>query len=252
MAGHAVWRVLPDTAAVADGTGNLAIGGCDVTGLADEFGTPLYIYDEATIVRRASSYRDILQQTYPGESLVCYAAKAYCAPWLLRLIDRLGLGLDVVSGGELFVAQQAGFPAGRTYFHGNNKQPDELRAALDAGVSRIVVDNLEEIERLSTLAQARGITQPVLLRVAPGVEAHTHAHIQTGALDTKFGLSIDTGAADEAVARLKAVKGLELVGLHAHIGSQIFELEPYAATITRVFEFARRTRVEMREMSPGG
>jgi diaminopimelate decarboxylase len=140
--------LLPDTAQ-ASSSGHLEVGGCDVVSLADEFGTPLYVYDEATIVNRARAYRDGLKAAYPGESLVCYAGKAYCAPWLLHLIDASGLGLDVVSGGELYAAGLAGFPAGRTYFHGNNKGEDELALALDAGVSRVVVDNLEEISRLS-------------------------------------------------------------------------------------------------------
>jgi diaminopimelate decarboxylase len=187
---------------------------------------------------------------------VCYAGKAYCAPWLLRLIDSEGLGLDVVSGGELFAAGAAGFPATRTYFHGNNKGEDELGAALDAGVARVVVDNLEEIARLSRLAVERGVEQKVLLRVAPGVEAHTHAHIKTGVLDTKFGVSIQTGAAAEAARTILAAPGLRLVGLHAHIGSQVFELEPYRQTIARVFALAAQLSeefgFELLELSPGG
>ena len=244
-------ELLPDTADVT-ADGHLLLGGCDVVALAREFGTPLYVYDQATIQARARGYQAALEAAYPGEALVCYAAKAYCAPWLLRLLASIDMGLDVVSGGELFTAQQAGFPASRTYFHGNNKGPDELAMALDAGVARIVVDNLEEIARLNALCEERGIRQPVLLRVAPGVEAHTHAHIKTGVLDTKFGLSLDTAAAAVAVERLNTAAGLDLTGLHAHIGSQIFELEPYVATIGRLFEFAARTGIDLRELSPGG
>ncbi len=247
--------LLPDTARVS-AAGHLELGGCDVVSLATEFGTPLYVYDEATIVNRARGYGDGLKAAYDGESLVCYAGKAYCAPWLLRLIDSLGLGLDVVSGGELYAASVAGFPAARTYFHGNNKGEDELALALDAGVSRVVVDNLEEISRLSRLAGHRGVEQKVLLRVAPGVEAHTHAHIQTGALDTKFGVSIQTGAAFSAARAVFDAPGLELVGLHAHIGSQVFELEPYRETISRVFALSAQLSAafgfELRELSPGG
>jgi diaminopimelate decarboxylase len=243
--------LLPATAE-ASAAGHLVLGGCDVVDLAAEFGTPLYIYDEATIIGKARAYVDGLREAYSGESLVCYAAKAYCAPWLLRLIEPLGLGLDVVSGGELYTAHAAAFPAERTYFHGNNKGEDELTAALAARVKRVVVDNLDEISRLNGLCVARGVRQPVLLRVAPGVEAHTHAHIQTGVLDTKFGLSLETGAAEAGVQAIRSAPGLELVGLHAHIGSQIFELEPYVATIGRVFAFARRMGLEMREFSPGG
>jgi diaminopimelate decarboxylase len=214
------------------------------------------VYDVATIRARASAYRAALQATYAGASLVCYAAKAYCAPWLLRVLDEEGLGLDVVSGGELTTARASGFPMQRVFFHGNNKSADELWLALEAGIRRVVVDNLEEVGRLSRLATERVQRQQVLLRVAPGVEAHTHAHIQTGAPDTKFGVSIETGAARAVADAIHQAPGLELVGLHAHIGSQIFELEPYRATISRIVEFASELRAafgfELRELSPGG
>src|SRR5579859_2970197 len=243
--------LLPDSAEVSE-AGHLLLAGVDLVDLAQEYGTPLYVYDEATIRHRARAYRDGLRSAYPGESLVCYAGKAYCAPWLLRVIADEALGLDVVSGGELFAAQQVGFPPERIFFHGNNKTSDELVQALDYGVGRIVVDNLEEIDRLAQLGQQRGKQVPVLLRVAPSVEAHTHAHIQTGALDTKFGVSIQTGAAAEAVRRIRQSQALTLEGLHAHIGSQIFELEPYRQTVQRIFEFAASAAVELRELSPGG
>jgi diaminopimelate decarboxylase len=220
--------------------------------LAEEFGTPLYVYDEATIRGRARAYREGLGAAYPGESLVCYAGKAYCAPWLLRIVQDEGLGLDVVSGGELYAAQSVGFPPERVFFHGNNKADHELAQALEVGVGRVVVDNLEEIDRLSALAGQRGTRQAVLLRVAPSVEAHTHAHIQTGVLDTKFGLSIETGAAAEGVLRIQATGNLDLEGLHAHIGSQVFELEPYQQTIERIFQFAASVGLTLRELSPGG
>jgi diaminopimelate decarboxylase len=247
--------LLPDTAGVTPG-GHLTLAGCDLVNLAAEYGTPLYVYDEATIRHRARAYRDGLRAAYGAESLVCYAGKAYCAPWLLRLVAEEGLGLDVVSGGELEAARVSGFPAERTYFHGNNKGEDELAMALEANAARVVVDNLEEIERLSRLATRVGKVQQVLMRVAPGVEAHTHAHIKTGVLDTKFGLSIQTGAAEAAALVIREAPGLELVGLHAHIGSQLFELEPYRQTIDRVFKLAARLRAafgfELRELSPGG
>jgi diaminopimelate decarboxylase len=243
--------LLPDTAAVTP-DGHLSLDGCDLVDLAAEFGTPLYVYDEATVRHRARAYRDGLRAAYPGASLVCYAAKAYCAPWLLTIVAQEGLGVDVVSGGELHAARARDFPAERTYFHGNNKGEDELALALEMGVARVVVDNLEEIERLSRLAVESKREQVVLLRVAPGVEAHTHVHIKTGVLDTKFGLSVQTGAAAGAVELIRRSSGLRLVGLHAHIGSQIFELEPYRETIERVFEFAASVALELRELSPGG
>jgi diaminopimelate decarboxylase len=243
-------RLFPDTA--TSRAGHLVIGGCDVVDLAAEYGTPLYVYDEATVRGRAAAYRDGLATAYPGESLVCYAGKAYTAPWLLKILDEERLGLDVASGGELYVASRSGFPPERVYFHGNNKSQDELRLALELGVHRIVVDNFEEIDRLARL----GAEQAVLLRVAPAVEAHTHAHILTGAPDTKFGLSLETGAAEAGVKALQACPNLRLVGLHAHIGSQLFDLEPYRQTIRRLVQFAARMRelygFELRELSPGG
>jgi diaminopimelate decarboxylase len=248
-------NVLPLSAGVTS-AGHLTAGGCDLVELAETYGTPLYVYDEETIRSRALAYRDALAAAYPGPSLVAYAAKALCAPWLLRLLAALGLGLDVASGGELFVAGQSGFPLDRVYVHGNNKSERELRQALEAGVGRIVVDNLDEIERLARLTEGRSTPQPVLLRVTPGVEAHTHEYIKTGIVDTKFGLSIETGAAEEGVRALARVPGLRLVGLHAHIGSQIFELEPYAETIRRVLGFGAplfaALGLELRELSPGG
>src|SRR5262249_7894420 len=167
-----------------------------------------------------------------------------------------GLGLDVVSGGELYTARQSGFPMQRIYVHGNNKSDDELFLALEAGVHRVVIDNVEEVGRLSGLGAERSKNQQGLLRMAPGVEGHTHAHVLTGASDTKFGVSIDSGAARQVAEAIHNADSLELVGLHAHIGSQIFELEPYQATVRRVFELAAELReaigFELKELSPGG
>ncbi|HUQ42036.1 MAG TPA: diaminopimelate decarboxylase [Candidatus Limnocylindrales bacterium] len=246
--------ILPDTTRVV--AGHLSIGGCDVTELAERFGTPLYVYDEASVLSRARAYRDALRASYPGMSTVCYAAKAYAAPWILSLLGDEGLGLDVVSGGELFVAAKAGFPRDRVYFHGNNKGEDELALALDERVGRIVVDNLDEIALLGRLAKERGVRQTILLRVSPGVDAHTHAHLTTGKVDTKFGLGIETGAAAEGVRAILAQPALSLRGYHAHIGSQINEIGPFEASITRLFAFAKemhtRHGVALREISPGG
>ncbi len=251
----ALANVLPPSADVTS-AGHLTVAGCDLVELAETYGTPLYVYDEATIRRRALAYRDALAALYPGSSLVAYAAKALCAPWLLRLLAPLGLGLDVASGGELFVARHSGFPLDRVYVHGNNKSERELRQAVEAGVGRIVVDNLDEIERLARLTEGRPSRQPVLLRVTPGVEAHTHEYIKTGIVDSKFGLSIETGAAEAGVRALAQASGLRLMGLHAHIGSQIFELEPYAETVRRVLAFGAplfaSLGLELRELSPGG
>jgi diaminopimelate decarboxylase len=237
--------------------GHLSIGGVDLVDAADRFGTPVYLYDAATVLARAGAYREAIRASYPARATVCYAAKAYVAPWVLKLLAPEGLGLDVVSGGELHVAVVAGFPRERIYFHGNNKGEDELAYALDQRIGRIVIDNLEEIARLGRLAGTRKMRQAVLLRLAPGVDVHTHAHLTTGAPDTKFGLDIASGAAEEGVRAILAQgRSLDLRGFHAHIGSQIRDIAPYRESVDRVLAFAARMRdqtgFDMRELSPGG
>jgi diaminopimelate decarboxylase len=246
--------IFPDTTEVRDG--HLVIGGCDLVDLAERYGTPLYVFDEQSLLTRARGYRDALRQAYPAASTVCYASKAYSAPWILALLAGEGLGLDVVSGGELHVGLRARFPRERIYFHGNNKGEDELKLALTERIGRIVIDNLDEVALLGRLARERGVRQSVLLRVSPNVDAHTHAHLTTGKLDTKFGLGIESGAAEEGALAIVAQPALDLRGYHAHIGSQIHELEPYEAAIDRLFAFAKEMRerhgVQLREISPGG
>ncbi len=246
--------VLPDTA-TTNAAGNLELGGCDAVELANTYGTPLYVYDEATIRARASGYRERLSAEYPN-SEVLYASKAYLAPWLLRLIRDLDLGLDVVSGGELEVARRVGFPMGRVYFHGNNKGRDELAAALAAGIGRVVVDSFHELDLLADLAAQAGVRQRILIRLSPGVEAHTHDYRKTGILDSKFGFPIVTGQAEEAVVRALGKPSLELLGFHAHIGSGIFDLEGYLEATAVGFDFARemyaRHGLVLQEYSPGG
>ena len=167
--------------------GHLAVGGVDLVALAREHGTPLYVYDEATIRDRCRRYRAAFAAQYP-DSEVVYAGKAYLSPALLAILREEGLGLDVVSGGELGLALRCGFPADRIVFHGNNKGPEELRAAVEAGVGRIVADNALELLRLVALGQETGRRVPILLRLNPGIEAHTHEYRQTGVVDSKFGL----------------------------------------------------------------
>ncbi|MCC6177148.1 MAG: diaminopimelate decarboxylase [Chloroflexi bacterium] len=240
---------------VVDARGHLIVGGCDTVELAREFGTPLYLYDERTIRTRAAEYRDTLATAYPN-SLVIYASKAFTSPMLLQILAQEGLGLDVVSGGELYVAKQAGFPMERVYFHGNNKAADELALALDLGIGRFVVDSFYELDLLGRLAENRGVKAPILLRLSPGIDAHTHDYRKTGILDSKFGFPISTGQAEEAVRKAAATPSLDLLGFHAHVGSQIFELSPYEETIRVVLDFAVEMRdrhgVQLREMSPGG
>ena len=241
--------------AQANTQGHLNIGGCDVVDLIAEFGSPLYVYDEQTIRARAGQYRDGLGSAV-NDSLVIYASKAFSNAAVFRVLAEEGLGLDVVSGGEITLAQHAGFPMDRVYFHGNNKLQDELDLAASVGVGRFVVDNFYDLSRLDTLGQKLGRRLPALIRVSPGVEAHTHEYRRTGTLDSKFGIPISTGQAETAVFQATRAKGVALVGLHAHIGSQIFELAPYLETIDIVLEFAGRMQqaygLELREFSPGG
>jgi diaminopimelate decarboxylase len=247
-------ELFPDTTRLTPAN-TLAIGGCDLVALAAEHGTPLYVYDEATILARARSFRDAVA-AYPGRATVCYAAKAYGAPWLLRLLAAEGLGLDVVSGGELHAAMRADFPRDRIFFHGNNKSEDELILARAENVGRVVIDNLDEITLLARVAAKHAERTPVLLRLGPGVDAHTHAHLLTGAEDTKFGLDIASGAAEAGVRAVLARPRLELRGFHAHIGSQIRDVGPYRESVDRLFAFAadmrEKTGFVAREISPGG
>ncbi|HKY52100.1 MAG TPA: diaminopimelate decarboxylase [Candidatus Limnocylindria bacterium] len=247
-------ELFPDTARLTSND-TLEVGGCGLVDLAAEYGTPLYVYDEATIRARARAFREAVGG-YGGRATVCYAAKAYGAPWLLRLLAAEGLGLDVVSGGELHAAVRAGFPLDRVFFHGNNKSEDELLFATGKGIGRIVIDNLDEIALLARVGARRADPIPVLLRLGPGVDVHTHAHLRTGAEDTKFGLDIASGAAEAGVRAVLERAKLDLRGFHAHIGSQIRELAPYRESIERLFEFAaamrEKTGFVARELSPGG
>jgi diaminopimelate decarboxylase len=190
------------------------------------------------------------------DALVIYASKAFANAAIFRLLAEEGLGLDVVSGGEIALAHRSGFPMDRVYFHGNNKLGEELEQAVESGVGRFVVDNFHELGRLDTLGQRLGMRIPALIRVGPGVEAHTHEYRKTGTLDSKFGIPISTGQAETAVFQATRSKGVQLIGLHAHIGSQVFEMGPYLETIDIVLDFAARMResydLDLREFSPGG
>ena len=245
---------LPETATV-NAAGHLVLGGCDVVDLVAEYGSPLYVYDEVTIRQRARQYRSGLAAVVP-DSLVIYASKAFANMALFRLLAEEGLGLDVVSGGEIYMAHHSDFPMEHVYFHGNNKLPDELALAAEMGVGRVVVDNFHELALLDALGQRLGVKLPILIRVGPGVEAHTHEYRKTGTLDSKFGIPISTGQAETAVVQAGSARGVALIGLHAHIGSQIFEMAPYLETIQIVLQFAlemqERHGLNLREFSPGG
>jgi diaminopimelate decarboxylase len=238
--------LLPYSAEVGE-DGHLRVGGIDLLDLAAEFGTPLFVYDEVHL-RRAC--REALEAWGDG---VAYATKAFLCRAMARLAYEEGMHLDVASGGELHVALSAGVPAERLVLHGNNKSTGELAAALEAGVGRIVVDSFDEISRLGGLLEGSPSRQPrpkVLVRITPGVEAHTHEFVRTGQEDSKFGFSVSSGAAAHAVAALELMPALELVGVHAHIGSQVFDASSFerAAEVLGAF-FAP---LELPELVVGG
>jgi len=223
--------LLPDTAQVDD-RGRLSVGGVDLLDLCQELGTPVFVYDELHLRRRC---RQAVESFGDG---VAYASKAFFCLAMARLAYEEGMAIDVSTGGELYVALRAGVPARRLVLHGNNKSDRELTAALAAGVGRIVVDSFDELDRLDRLAPTTGARPEVLLRVTPGIEAHTHEYVQTGQDDSKFGFGINSGAAAEAVRRLRHPgSAVELVGIHAHIGSQIFELSSFERAMAVLADF---------------
>ncbi len=243
------------TTTARSAAGELVVGGVGATALAERFGTPLYVFDEATLRSNARRFVDAFASAYP-RSRVVYAAKAYLSPAIVAILAAEGVGLDVVSGGELYGGLRAGVPAASMTFHGNNKSEDELREALDAGVGLIVIDNDWEISLLARLTAARPGRQRVLLRLNPGIDADTHGKMRTGALDSKFGFPIATGSAPAAAARVISMPGLELVGYHAHIGSQILDYGLMARTVEALLSFAAEIRgrhgIVPQVISPGG
>ena len=247
-------EILPLTAE-ADAEGRLAIGGCDLRGLAERFGTPLYVYDEQTIRAACRSYRRAFEAQLPSVR-VLYAAKAWLSPALARILVEEGLGMDVVSGGELYTALAGGMPAEQIGFHGNAKGIDELEQALDAGVGRIIIDNDDELDALDRLTRERGAAQTVMLRITPGVDARTHVKTTTGLRDSKFGFPLPSGQAAAAVERTLAAPQLDLSGFHIHLGSPIYDLQPYRDGIATAAGFAaemqQRHGYRWREFSPGG
>ena len=254
---HPLSEVLPIGSEIGS-DGHLRLGGCDATELAAEYGTPLYVYDVHTIRTMCRDFAREFSSRYP-DTRVLYASKAYLGPAMARLVAEEGLGIDVVSGGELAVARSVDFPPEDVFFHGSNKSPAEVGEALDYGIGRFVVDSFHELEMVDAMARDRGIVQPVMLRLSPGVDAHTHAKTTTGILDTKFGFPVSTGDAEEAVRRAMAADNLDLTGVHIHLGSPIFALEPFAVGIEAVLTFLApmcaplcADGLDLRDFSPGG
>lgn len=235
--------------------GHLEIGGADAVALAEKYGTPLYVMDEDYIRSVARGYRGILDEEY-GDGLVCFASKAFSTKAIYRICDSEGLGADVVSGCELTTALYGGMPADKIYFHGNNKSAFELDLAIKSGVHAVVADSFYELDLLDKLCAAAGRKMNVLLRVNPGIDAHTHHFIQTTRVDSKFGFSIADGTAMEAIVAAAGKENLEFRGIHCHIGSQIFELKPFELAVEKMTDFivaiGRETGLTVAELNLGG
>jgi diaminopimelate decarboxylase len=233
--------------------GQVEIGGVNISSLASEYGTPLYVMDEKTIREKCREFKTALKSRYPNTEVI-YACKAMCTTALLRLISDEGLGADVVSGGELYTALKAGINPRKIYFHGNNKSKVEIEYGLKSSVGRFVADNFEELCHLDKLSLKTGMRSNVLLRINPGVEAHTHEFIQTGQTDSKFGIPKERAL--EAVALISKMRNVNFVGLNAHIGSQIFDVASYSAEIDVLLNVAKeifeKSKTEVEELNIGG
>ncbi|WP_218082637.1 diaminopimelate decarboxylase [Anthocerotibacter panamensis] len=244
-------QIRPLTAQV-NARGNLEIGGCDATDLVAAYGTPLYVLDEVTLRTACREYVETLKRVYPGEALAIYASKAWNMLALCALVHQEGLGIDVVSAGELVTALQAGVPADRVYLHGNNKSVEELTLALETGVT-LVADNWWELHTLTELGVSLGTKPRILLRLTPGIECHTHEYIQTGHLDSKFGF--DPTNLGDLFTFLEGNETLQAVGIHAHIGSQIFELQPHqdlARLLVEIYAKGLHFGLPFQELNVGG
>ena len=222
--------------------GHLEIGGADTVSLAKKFGTPLYVFDEAYIRRMMRVYRDTIADQYNGKGMVLYASKAFSCKAIYRIADEENIGIDVVSGGELYTALKADFPADKIVMHGNNKLGYEIGEALDCGIGYIAADSYSEIDKIDAEAAKRGIVQKILLRMNPGVEAHTHAFVQTANTDSKFGFSLSNGTAEEATVYAMQKKNVALMGYHCHIGSQIFEKQSFVIAAAKMMDFAAKMK----------
>lgn len=236
--------------------GHLTIGGVDTVELAKRFGTPLYVFDESSIRGAMRDYNRSIEKFYGGKGMVAYASKAFSCKEIYRIAKSEGCGVDVVSRGELYTALSVDFPAEKILYHGNNKTVEELVYAIESNVGRIVVDNLTELERVSEIAESQNKVVKILIRIKPGIDAHTHSFVQTGQIDSKFGFALETGEALEAVEYIVRHKSVSLAGIHCHIGSQIFEIGPFelAAEVMLGFmaQVREKTGLVLTELNLGG
>lgn len=236
--------------------GHLTIAGIDTVSLAEKYGTPLYVMDEDLIREHCRTFKKSIEKNYNGEGMVCYASKAFSCKAMCKIVKEEGIGLDVVSEGELYTAESVDFPMERVCFHGNNKTDSELRYAVEKKVGRIIVDNIYELERLDKIAADAGVTANIMFRVKPGIDAHTHDFVKTGQIDSKFGVALETGEAFEIVKKALSLNNINLVGLHCHIGSQIFDIDPFVSAAEVMVGLIEKIKAELeyevKELNLGG
>ena len=235
---------------------HLTIGGCDSVELCEKYGTPLYVMDENVVREHCRLYKNSIDEYYDGKGLVFYASKALCNLEMIRIVASEGLGADSVSAGELYTVIKAGMDSEKICVHGNNKTDEEIEFAVKSKVGRIVVDNISELERIDSIAKANNVKQKVLFRIKPGIDAHTHEFIMTGQIDCKFGFALETGEAKEAILKALEYENIVVGGVHCHIGSQIFESEPFKEAAKVLVNFMAdikdETGYEMFELNLGG
>ena len=225
--------------------GNLTIGGIDTVNLAKQYGTPLYVMDEQAVRKACQRFKNSIDKYYGGNGLVCYASKAFSCMEMCRIVGSEGLGLDVVSIGELYTAVKAGFDVSKIGFHGNNKTNEELEYAVDVKVGHIIVDNISELLRLEEIAKSKNAKPDIMFRIKPGIDAHTHNFVKTGQIDSKFGFALETGEAFEAVKQAVTCENVNLMGLHCHIGSQIFDIAPFEEAARVMLNFIAKIKNEL-------
>lgn len=236
--------------------GHLTFAGADTVELAKEYGTPLYLIDKKGIINRAKEYMTAVETYLGAGSHPCYAGKALCYTDLYRTLESIGMWIDVVSPGEFYTAKKAGFDISRAMFHGNNKTDDDIKTALELGVGRFVCDSADEVDALDRIAGEMGKSPKILLRLTPGIDPHTHKSINTGTVDSKFGVAIETGDAERLVTATLKKKNVTLMGYHCHVGSQIFECDPFCEAAEKMLTFMAdmkaKTGFEAREINLGG
>ena len=225
--------------------GHLTFAGYDTTDLAQKYGTPLYLMDEDKIREHIRDYKTAFEKYFPQGSMPEFASKSFSCKQIYRIMAEEQMNIDVVSCGEIYTAATAGFPMERSFFHGNNKSDGDIRFAIDNKVGFFVADSMDEICAISRIAKQNGITQKILLRVTPGIDTHTHQKISTGNVDSKFGIAISTGQAIEAVKEILKTQNISLCGFHCHIGSQIFESEPFMTAASIMLEFIKQVKTEL-------